>query len=62
MNVLDATNSRLKVIFDDFEHVLVAFSCGKDSGVMLNLTYEYAKRNNLLHKLAVYYEDYEAGY
>lgn len=62
MNVLDATKERLKIIFNDFENVLVAFSCGKDSGVMLSLTYEYAKKNNLLHKLSFYYEDYEAGY
>jgi predicted phosphoadenosine phosphosulfate sulfurtransferase len=62
MNVLDAANERLELIFRDFENVLVAFSCGKDSGVMLNLAYDYAKKNNLLHKLAVYYEDYEAGY
>lgn len=62
MNVLEATNERLKMIFNDFEKVLVAFSCGKDSGVLLNLTYKYAQENNLLHKMAFYYEDYEAGY
>lgn len=62
MNVYDATQERLEIIFRDFENVLVAFSCGKDSGVMLNLAYDYAKKNNLLHKLAVYYEDYEADY
>lgn len=28
----------------------------------MNLAYKYAKENNLLHKLAYYYEDYEAGY
>src|SRR6186997_2998813 len=62
MNVLQATNERLKLIFEDFENVLVAFSCGKDSGVLLNLTYRYAKENNMLHKLSFYYEDYEADY
>jgi predicted phosphoadenosine phosphosulfate sulfurtransferase len=61
-NVLDAANERLALIFRDFEHVLVAFSCGKDSGVLLNLAYQYAKANGLLHKLAFYYEDYEADY
>jgi predicted phosphoadenosine phosphosulfate sulfurtransferase len=61
-NVLDATMDRIKLIFDDFENVLVAFSCGKDSGVMLSLAYKYAKENDLLHKLSVYYMDYEAGY
>lgn len=61
-NVYDAANERLAVAFRDFEHVLVAFSAGKDSGVMLNLAYDYAKAKGLLHKLAIYYEDYEAGY
>lgn len=62
MNVYDAAMNRIARIFQDFENVLVAFSCGKDSGVMLNMTYKYAKENDLLHKLAFYYEDYEAGY
>jgi len=61
-NVYDAANERIKVAFRDFDNVLVAFSCGKDSGVMLNMCYEYAKENNLMHKLALYYQDYEAGY
>jgi predicted phosphoadenosine phosphosulfate sulfurtransferase len=61
-NVLEAAKARIKIAFDDFENVLVAFSCGKDSGVMLNLVHEYAKENNMLHKLALYYQDYEAGY
>lgn len=62
MNVFEATRARLKIIFDDFENVLVAFSCGKDSGVMLNMAYDYAKETGQLHKLSFYYEDYEAGY
>lgn len=60
--VLEAANDRLRIAFEDFDNVLVAFSCGKDSGVMLNLAYQYAKTHGLLHKLAFYYEDYEAGY
>jgi predicted phosphoadenosine phosphosulfate sulfurtransferase len=62
INVLDAAIERIKIAFNDFEKVLVAFSTGKDSGVMLNLAYQYAKENDLLHKFAFYYEDYEAGY
>lgn len=62
MNVLDAARNRLKLIFKDFENVLVAFSCGKDSGVLLNLAYQYAVESGQAHKLGFYYEDYEAGY
>jgi predicted phosphoadenosine phosphosulfate sulfurtransferase len=61
-NVYEASLERIAIAFRDFDNVLVAFSCGKDSGVMLNLCYEYAKENNLMHKLALYYQDYEAGY
>lgn len=61
-NVLDACNDRIAIAFRDFDNVLVAFSCGKDSGVLLSLAYKYAKENGLLHKFAFYYEDYEAGY
>ena len=62
MNTYNAAMKRMEIIFNDFENVLVAFSCGKDSGVLLNLAYKYAKENNMLHKLSYYYEDYEAGY
>lgn len=62
MNVLEAADKRLGTIFRDFDNVLVAFSCGKDSGVLLNLAYQYAVDNGLQSKLGFYYEDYEAGY
>lgn len=61
-NVYEMARERIKIAFNDFEKVLVAFSGGKDSGVMLNLCYEYAKENNMLCKMAMYYEDYEGGY
>lgn len=61
-NVYDAVQERLKYIFAEFENVLVAFSGGKDSGVMLNLCYDYAKKNDMLHKMAMFHIDYEAQY
>lgn len=62
VNVYEATQERLNYIFNNFDKVLVAFSGGKDSGVALNLAYDYAKKHNILYKLAVYHLDYEAQY
>lgn len=61
-NVYDATQERLEFIFNNFDNVLVAFSGGKDSGLLLNLAYDYAVKNNLVHKMAIYHLDYEAQY
>lgn len=61
-NVYEAALERIEYIFKEFDNVLVAFSCGKDSGVMLNLCYDYAKKHDLLNKMAMYYMDYEADY
>jgi len=62
MNVYEAAMQRIKIAFKDFDNVLVAFSCGKDSGVVLNLAYKYAVETGHQDKLAFYYEDYEANY
>ena len=60
--VYDATKERIKRTFDEFDNVLVAFSGGKDSGVMLNMAYDYAKETDQLDKLGMYFLDYEAQY
>lgn len=62
MNVYEATQARLKFLFDNFEQIIVSFSGGKDSGVLLNLAVKYARSSDQLNKLAVYYMDYEAQY
>lgn len=62
MNVYEAALIRIEYIFHEFEQVVVSFSGGKDSGVMLNLVLDFAKEKNLLHKVLVYHLDYEAQY
>lgn len=61
-NVYEATKDRIKYIFDNFDHVYVSFSGGKDSGVMLNLCLKYISDNNLDRKITLVHLDYEAQY
>lgn len=61
-NVYQATQERIAYLFKEFEQVVVSFSGGKDSGVMLNMVLDYAKKHNLLNRLSVYHMDYEAQY
>lgn len=62
MNVYEAALERIEYLFNEFENVLVSFSGGKDSSVMLELVMDYARKNNLLQKVSVVYMDYEANY
>jgi len=62
MNVYDAANDRLKKVFEDFDNVYVSFSGGKDSGVLLNLTIDFLRKNYPGRKLGVFHLDYEAQY
>lgn len=61
-NVYEATQKRLDFLFNEFEKIVVAFSGGKDSGLLLNLCFDYASNNNCTEKLAMYHLDYEAQY
>jgi len=60
-NVYDAAVERFEFIFTEFDKVCISFSNGKDSGVLLNLAIDVAKR---LGKLPVHalYIDLEAQY
>lgn len=62
MNVYDALIQRLDFVFREFDKVVVSFSGGKDSGVLLSITMDYARRTGNLGRLAVYHMDYEAQY
>lgn len=61
-NVYDASQERIKFIFDNFERIYVSFSGGKDSGVMLNLVVDYMRKNNITEKIGVMILDNEANY
>lgn len=61
-NVYEATQERLNYIFSEFDNILVSFSGGKDSGLLLNLCLDYANKHKMQHKLALYHLDYEAQY
>ena len=62
MNVYDTLIQRLDFVFSEFDKVVVSFSGGKDSGVLLSITMDYARRTGNLGRLAVYHMDYEAQY
>lgn len=61
-NVYEATLKRLDYIFSKFDHIVIAFSGGKDSGVLLELVYNCYKTCLCKPKISVYHIDYEGGY
>lgn len=58
-NVLEAARKRLRWVFDEFPNVVVGFSGGKDSTVVLNLALEVAKERKI-DRLPVMFLDQEA--
>lgn len=61
-DVFEATQERLEFIFQEFDNIYVSFSGGKDSGVLLNLVFQFMRRRGIAKKIAVYYMDYEGSY
>lgn len=62
MNVYDATQERIKFIFDNFPRIYLSFSGGKDSGALLNLFIDYMRKNKIKTKIGVHILDNEANY
>lgn len=60
MNVYEAAVARIEYLFNRFDNVSISFSGGKDSGVLLNLTLDVARRLN--RKVIVVYADFEVMY
>lgn len=59
-NVLVAGKKRIEFLFDNYEHIQLAFSGGKDSTVLFHLINEEAKKRN--RKFILYFQDQEAEY
>tara|TARA_R110000803_G_scaffold86587_1_gene153013 strand:+ start:104 stop:1399 length:1296 start_codon:yes stop_codon:yes gene_type:complete len=62
INVYDASLDRIDFIFKNFERIYLSFSGGKDSGIMLNLTLDYMRDNNITDKIGIMVLDNEANY
>ena len=62
MNVYDLSQERIKLLFEEFDNIVVSFSGGKDSGVMLNLIIDYMRRHGITRRIGVMHIDYEAQY
>jgi len=60
-NVYDAAIERLHFVFDEFDKVLVAFSGGKDSTVLLHLTLQVARERKKL-PIYAFFIDMEGQY
>lgn len=60
VDVLTAARQRIARVFDDFPRIYLSFSGGKDSGVMMHLVMDEAKRRN--RKIGVLFVDLEAQY
>lgn len=61
-NVYDETQERLKFIFEEFDNIIVSFSGGKDSGLLLNLVMEYRDNYFPGKTIAIFHQDFEAQY
>ena len=62
MNVYDAFLARMHFPFEEFDHIYVSFSGGKDSGLLLNLVLDYRNQHYPERAIGVFHQDFEAQY
>ena len=61
-NVYEATQQRLRLIFEEFDNIYVSFSGGKDNSLLLNLTLDFRRKYYPEKKIGVFHQDFEAQY
>ncbi len=60
--VYEALQDRLHFIFEEFDNILISFSGGKDSGLLLNLVLDYKRKYYPDRTVGVFHQDFEAQY
>ena len=62
IDVYEAFQRRMDFIFQEFDNIIISFSGGKDSGLLLNLVIDYMKEHGVNKKPALFHQDMEAQY
>ncbi len=61
-NVYEALQDRLRYLFEEFDNILVSFSGGKDSGLLLNFVIEFRNAHYPDKTVGLFHQDFEAQY
>ncbi len=61
-DVYEAFQSRLHLIFREFDNIYISFSGGKDSGLLLNMALDFQQKYYPEKQIGVFHQDFEAQY
>ncbi len=62
IDVYEAFQERMNFLFESFDNIYIAFSGGKDSGLLLQMVLDYKKRHHITQPVGVFHQDFEAQY